>query len=153
MAANKSTVWAEVQQILADKKASKALTEALEAILAPKVGGGSVNPPKVVNGVITEAFCKFHNRYEIIGDMVLSNGKSKGYCKASISKWNKSNSMIKKLDSESASLLREGKADEAIAKAKEADALKVSMNDHANYDYDADWKAFKSVPETAEEAK
>lgn len=140
----KTSVWDEVKVALEANKANKALTAALEAILAPKVGGGSLNPPKIdKDGKITECYCKFHQRYEVVGDMVLSGGKSKGYCKAAISKWNKTNSAIKRLEAESSVLLRGGKADEAIAKANEAESLKASMNDPKGYSYEADWKAFR----------
>jgi hypothetical protein len=144
----KTTVWADVQAILVANKANKALTAALEAILAPKVGGGSINPPKVdKDGNITEAYCKFHQRYEVVSDMVLSLGKSKGYCKASISKWNKTNAKIKSLEAESSALLRGGKADEAIAKANEAEGLKSTMNNADQYSYEADWAAFRPAKE------
>jgi hypothetical protein len=145
----KTTVWADVQAILVANKANKALTAALEAILAPKTGGGgSVNPPKVdKDGNITEAYCKFHQRYEVVSDMVLSNGKSKGYCKAALSKWTKSNAKAKSLEAEASALLRGGKADEAIAKANEADGIKSTMNNADQYSYEADWAAFRPAKE------
>ena len=92
----KTQTWVEVQKLLENNKASKALKEALEELLAPKSAGSMANPPKLdKDGNIVEAYCRFHQRYEKVEDMVVSQGKSKGYCKASISLWNKTNAKIK----------------------------------------------------------
>ena len=54
----------------------------------------------------------------------MSNGKSKGYCKAAIAKWNKINAMIKKLSAQSSELLLQGKVEDASKLANEMQGLK-----------------------------
>jgi len=148
----KSQVWTNVQnqvtELLAANKVSKKFSEALmlllEANIAPKKGGGSsINPP-ILNedGSIKEAWCRFHNRYEKVEDMVISQGKSKGYCKAAISLWNKTNSNIKKLDSQAVDAMSDGDFENAQRIAKEAKDLKDNFNKPEFYDYDRDWANF-----------
>ena len=60
----------------------------------------------------------------------LSKGKSKGYCKASISLWNKTNAQIKKLDSQAVDAMSEGDFDKAQAIAKEAKELKKLLDEN-----------------------
>ena len=147
----KIQLWNEVQELLTQHKANKKLTQSLEDLLKPKSGGGSTtNPPQEIDGVMNY-YCRFHDRYEPIDDMVMTkcdkseNGlKSKGYCKASISVWNKTNSNIKKLDSSAASALTDGNFEEAQAFAIEAKELKAKLNAPEFYDYDRDWNDFRS---------
>ena len=75
----------------------------------------------------------------------LSKGKSKGYCKASISLWNKTNAQIKKLDSQAVDAMSEGDFDKAQAIAKEAKELKENFNKPEFYDYDRDWTNFRGL--------
>jgi len=127
-------------------KLSKAFKESLVKIidtnLAPKQGGGgSQNPPKLdEDGNIVEAFCRFHQRYEAAEAMVISNGKSKGYCKAGISAWNKNQTKVKSLEAEALKAISEGDIETAQAKSKEAKETKESLV----YDYEADWETFNS---------
>ena len=148
--ATKTEIWetvkSQVTTLLENNKTSKKfeteLLSTLETILAPK-SAGSINPPKLdEDGNIIEAFCRFHNRYEVVSDMVMSAGKSKGYCKASISLWNKTNSKIKKLESEAVAFMSEADFDSAQEKATEAKELKAIFNSPDFYDYDRDWEAF-----------
>lgn len=88
-------------------------------------------------------YCKFHQRYEIESDMVLSNGKSKGYCKAGISIWNKLNNKreilaykINRIDS--------------IFKRLDIQALQIELKEYQDkfnnpkyYDYERDWEKFR----------
>lgn len=136
----------EVSQILEGTKVPKKVKEQIQAVLdeyvKPKSGGGNViNPPKEIDGK-KYYFCRFHQCYEPEEDMVMSKGKSKGYCKAAISKWNKLNSQIKKLDMEASELLLEGKMEEAQAKAQEAKKLKDKLNLPSTYNYVEDWTQF-----------
>jgi len=153
----KTNQWIEVQKLLEDNKASKALKEALELLLAPKSGGSSANPPKVdKDGNITEAYCRYHERYEKVENMVMSQGKSKGYCKASISLWNKINSDIKKLNNLVSEAVGQGDIELAQKHSKEVTALKAKHNDVKTYDFDRDWKTFnepKVVDAPAKETK
>jgi len=144
----KTELWNNVQKsvgaLLETSKTSKKFNEELllllEAQLAPKSGGSSINPPKLdEDGNIVEAWCRFHERYEHVNDMVLSNGKSKGYCRASISLWNKTQSNIKKLESRAVDAMTSGDFDKAQELAKEAKDLKDIFNKPEFYDYDRDW--------------
>jgi len=140
--ASKTNVWAEVQELLSNHKAKPALVEALEAILAPqKSGGTSTNPPKVVDGV-TYHYCRFHREYEAEDKMVLSNGKSKGYCRAAISAWNKRNTAVKKLEAEISELIMAGDFEQAKECSEELRAAKTDLSNYETYDITADWAAF-----------
>jgi hypothetical protein len=151
----KTQVWAnvqsQVQELLKNSKVSKKFSEELMNILetniAPKAGGGNALNPPILNedGSIKEAWCRFHQRYEPAEDMVISNGKSKGYCKASISLWNKTNSEIKKLDSQAVDAMANGDFESAQEIAKQAKELKDNYNKPEFYDYDRDWAKFNGT--------
>ena len=105
---SKQSTWNEVQEVLAaHPKTSKKLIEALELILKPKSGSSTANPPQEIDGVMNY-YCRFHQAYEPVENMVMSKDKSKGYCKAAISKWNKTNSTIKSLDAKMSALVADG---------------------------------------------
>ena len=141
----KTQQWVEVQELLTTNKASKALTQALEILLAPK-SSSSTNPPKLdKDGNITEAWCRFHERYEKVSSMVMSAGKSKGYCRASISKWNKTNASIKVLNDQAVCAMSENQMEDAQKCAKKSEALKKTLNDPKSYDFDKDWADFTKV--------
>lgn len=143
--ATKLELWTNVQNVLTTnvgKKITPELISQIEALIAPKSGGGiSTNPPKEIDGIM-HYYCRFHERYEADVDMVTSQGKSKGYCKASISKWNKTNSAIKRLESNAVGALVNGRLEEAQKLSAEAQALKDSLNLPSSYDYELDWKVF-----------
>lgn len=151
----KAQVWTNVQtqveELLSNSKVSKKFSEELlnilEANIAPKAGGGtSLNPPKLdKDGNIVEAYCRFHQQYEPVENMVMSNGKSKGYCKASMSLWNKTNAKIKKLDSEAVDAMSDADFDKAQKIAKEAKELKDNFNKPEFYDFDKDWAEFNGT--------
>lgn len=141
---SKSTQWNEVQELLnSQAKLPKGLYEALEAILAPKTNGGSTNPPKLIDGVM-HYYCRFHQAYEAEGNMVMSASKSKGYCKASISVWNKRNSAIKKLEAEISELVMAGDFEQAKEYTIELKQAKDTLNDPSSYSLENDWIAFNS---------
>lgn len=138
---SKSNVWAQVQELLIISKAKPALIEALEAILAPKVGGGSINPPKLIDDVM-HYYCRFHQAYEPETNMVMSAGKSKGYCKAAISVWNKRNATIKKLEAEISELVVLGDFEQAKMCSDELVEAKKTLNDPTSYNLEQDWALF-----------
>ncbi len=138
---SKTNVWSQVQEVLAANKAKPALVEALEALLAPKQGGGSTNPPMMIDGV-QHYWCRFHSRYEPETNMVMSNDKSKGYCRAAISAWNKRNTAIKKLEKEIGELIIAGDMDQARECSEELKAAKDQISNYSTYDFDADWAVF-----------
>jgi len=141
----KLELWNEVTKVLATHKAKQEIISELELLLAPKVGGISMNPPKLdKDGNEVEAWCRWHNRYEAIDKMVLSNGKAKNYCKASSKEWNRRQKEIKTLDSQAVVMLTTGKFEEAQEVAKKSVACKALLNDIPSYDYDSDWEAYNS---------
>ena len=152
----KTQVWNNVQKQVNElietskvsKKFSEELLNILEASIAPKSGGsGLLHPPKEIDGVLNY-YCRFHETYYTEDKMVMSVGKSKGYCKAAISLWNKTNSNIKKLESSVSDLVEAGDFEEAQVIAKEAKELKSVFNTPAFYDADRDWNKFNNVVPT-----
>ena len=148
----KQALWDKVQkeinELLEANKSSKKFSESLllllENNLAPKKGGSSINPPKLnEDGDIIEAWCRFHQRYEVVNDMVISNGKSKGYCKAAISLWNKTSAYIKKCDAKAVEYMANGDFENAQEEALESRELKEKFNKPEFYDYDRDWEEFR----------
>jgi hypothetical protein len=149
---NKTQTWltlqSEVNELLDNSKVpatfKSALMQLLEANLAPKQGGGvAINPPKEIDGVM-HYYCRYHQQYEAEGNMVMSQGKSKGYCKASISVWNKANSDIKKFDSDAVKAMASGDFDKAQEIALKCKDLRDSFNNPSFYDYNRDWASFNA---------
>lgn len=131
--------WAQENKV-ADKKA-EALQELIKELLAPKASA-SKNPPRQNKDGELEYFCRFHQCYYTSDKMVMSNGKSKGYCKAAISKWNKLNAQIKKLSAQSSELLLQGNVEEASKLANEMQELKAILNEPSTYNKEEDWANF-----------
>jgi len=151
---SKTKLWdkisSEVSELLTNSKVSKKFSEELltllETNLAPKSGGGSSAYPAILNedGTIKEAYCRYHQLYYPADKMVISNGKSKGYCKAAIAKWNKARRVIKSLEAEAVEAMAEGNFDEAQAKSKEVVGLKASCLKSEYYDIEQDWVDFNN---------
>lgn len=140
----KTQLWTEVQALLVANKANKALTNALEELLKPKAGGGNVqNAPYEQDGVMYY-YCRFHQAYEPETNMVISGGKSKGYCKASISIWNKRNSAIKTKQAEIGELVALGDFEQAKECSDELKLMQAELNDPATYNLEADWALFNA---------
>ena len=144
----KTELWTSVVNTIIDneelfkKGKSNEFLELLKPLLEPKSGGGTINPPKETEEG-TMYYCRFHKQYELQEHMVMSQGKSKGYCKASISKWNKTNSTIKKLNSQSVELMAQDNFEEAKTIAQEVQELKNNLNNPEFYDYEQDWLDFE----------
>lgn len=138
-------VSTDVLELLAGSKVPKKLQEelmtVLESHLAPKVASGGKHPPKEIDGVM-HYYCRWHQAYEPEHDMVLSNRKSKGYCKAAISKWNKMQRDAKSLDQQALDAMADNDFDKAQELALEAKELKHKSNSPASYDLVADWADF-----------
>ena len=148
---SKTTLWNEVNTQVAEWAKTNKLSEAktqglidiLEVLLAPKSSGGvSQNPPKVVDGV-THYFCRFHQSYYPEDKMVMANGKSKGYCKAAIAKWNKTNSQIKKLNGQASEAILNGDLEGAKVFSEQAKELGDKFNSPSFYNAEEDWANFK----------
>ena len=140
---SKSNVWAQVEAILTSNKVKAIVVDELKAILAPKTGGSVSNPSYVQDG-ITFHYCRFHQTYYAESNMVISGGKSKGYCKAAISKWNKTNAQIKRIESSAVGAICKGDFELAKNLGDEASELKAKLNEPSFYDATADWEAFNA---------
>lgn len=141
-------VFTEVEALLAEHKVSKEVKEKLFAIIEEqlkpkKVGSVAENPSYVNDEGITMHFCRFHARYEVEADMVMSNGKSKGYCKASIAKWTKLGKDITKLESAATTALMADNIEQAKELSMEAERLKGERNKVESFNYEKDWAAFR----------
>lgn len=97
---NKTSVFKDLEQLntdLLDLLTSKSCTKtSVSAIMAellekytPKAGGGQVQNPSYVENGITMHYCRYLTIYRPEDEMVISNGKSKGYSKIAISRWTK----------------------------------------------------------------
>ena len=150
---NKSQTWAQVEELIVTHKLSKKAAEALALLLAPKAGGGTSQHPPVLDkdGKIIETWCKYHECYEPIDNMVVSNDKPKGYCKAAASKSNKLRKESKDLDSKVIVLMSESKFEEAQKVAMEAKALSTKLNHPSLYNLKEDWEAFNAKPGVKED--
>ena len=140
---SKSNVWAQVEAILTSNKVKANVIDELKNILAPKSGGTSLNPSKEIDGVMHH-FCRFHQAYEAECDMVMSQGKSKGYCKAAISKWNKTNASIKRMESEAVGAMCKSDFDRAKALSEEISLMKARLNEPGEYNIADDWANFNA---------
>ena len=149
---NKTQVWDNILEIMnKDTGISEETKLSLELLLKPKSGGGtSVNPPILdKNENIVEAWCRYHERYEIAEDMVIMNNKSKGYCKAASSLSNKRRAETKKLKEEALDLM--GVDDtKSIELRDEAKEISKTITGIEYFDYDSDWAEFNTKPEKEE---
>lgn len=148
MKTNKTTIWNNVQadmtELFTQEKVSKKVQELLMTTLSthlePKTSG-SINPPKLIDGIMNY-YCRYHKVYEPESNMVMSQGKSKGYCKAGISVWNKLQREAKACEAQVIELMTNDefeKAKEASIRAKE---LKELSNDPKSFDLELDWNEF-----------
>lgn len=143
-----TTVSAAVEELFNNLKVKdnvrQAFMQMLEENLKPKKAGSiSFNPP-VYDGELDcmTYFCRFHQRYEPVNSMVMANGKSKGYCRASIAKWTKAGKTISKKEAEITQLLLNGEVERAMELVAEVEQLKSIRNKPSSFDYVEDWAAF-----------
>ena len=130
-----------IETVLNDHKHSKALSEALLGAFESKISG-SQNPPRINDDGDQEFWCRFHKRYEVESDMVMSKNKSKGYCKAGISRWTKKMNEAKLLDSKAMEALAAGEIEDAQNYASDAISKREDAKNYDDYDYDLDWNEF-----------
>lgn len=93
---------------------SKAERERVLAIIcdtfAPKAGGQSKNPSYYDETLQSQMYyCRYLAQYCTEDEMVMSNGKSKGYSKSAISRWTKAGKKAKTLQEKALKLLLDGK--------------------------------------------
>lgn len=132
--ATKTELWTRVQEILVANKAKPALVEALQDLLKPKAGGGVVQYPMINKDDVNYYYCRYCAIYVAEDEIVMSNGKSKGYSKKAIAKWTKLGKDAQKLNDEAMKLLLNNEIVKGQDKAKEAEELKNKRNYSTMYD-------------------
>ncbi len=147
---NKTQTWTAVLEILNSHDLEESiltnLQEDLSKILAPKVGGGhSAHPPILdKDGNVTEAWCRYHETYEPIENIVVNkDGKSKGYCKAAASISNKRRKEAQSLKLEALAIMGDD-IEKAQSLVKKASTIESTINDPEYYDLELDWEKFNS---------
>lgn len=142
----KTKIREAIEEVFAAHKSSK-LTEEIRASLMATFEGTvtrSEHPPVLdEEGNMIEAWCKFHKRYEPIENIVLSKGKSKGYCRAGLSEWNRRMRLAKKYDASAIEFLTTGDVESATEFATKATDERALAADYDTYDFDTDWSNFK----------
>ena len=125
---NKTELHTLVMQLCEEHKANKKLIGALDELLKPKSGGGIMqNPMQTINGV-NYHYCRYADIYVIESEIVLSNGKSKGYSKKAIAEWTRLGKEAQNLNAKAMAKLLDGDMAEGAKIAAEAEALKLARN-------------------------
>jgi hypothetical protein len=125
---NKSQLHTLVMQLCEEHKANKKLIGALDELLKPKSGGGIVqNPMQTINGV-NYHYCRYADIYVIESEIVMSNGKSKGYSKKAIAEWTRLGKEVQNLNAQAMAKLLDGDIAGGTKIAADAEALKLARN-------------------------
>lgn len=113
---------------------SKAERERVLAIIsdtfAPKAGGGQTQNPSYYDEDLQSQmyYCRYLAQYCTEDEMVMSNGKSKGYSKSAISRWTKAGKEAKQLQEKALKLLLDGKLVEGQDLNAKAEELLLQRN-------------------------
>lgn len=113
---------------------SKAEQERVLAIIsdtfAPKAGGGQTINPSYYDETLQSQmyYCRYLAQYCTQDEMVMSNGKSKGYSKSAIARWTKAGKDAKSLQEKALKLLLEGKQVEGQDLNAQAEELLLKRN-------------------------
>lgn len=113
---------------------SKAEQERVLAIItdtfAPKAGGGQTINPSYYDETLQSQmyYCRYLAQYCTQDEMVMSNGKSKGYSKSAIARWTKAGKDAKSLQEKALKLLLEGKQVEGQDLNAQAEELLLTRN-------------------------
>lgn len=113
---------------------SKAEKERVLSIIsdtfAPKAGGGQTQYPSYYDEILQSQmyYCRYLAQYCTQDEMVMSNGKSKGYSKSAIARWTKAGKEAKTLQEKALKLLLEGNIIEGTELNSEAEELLLKRN-------------------------
>lgn len=113
---------------------SKAEQERVLAIItdtfAPKAGGGQAQNPSYYDETLQSQmyYCRYLAQYCTQDEMVMSNGKSKGYSKPAIARWTKAGKEAKTLQEKALKLLLDGKQIEGQDLNAQAEELLLTRN-------------------------
>lgn len=113
---------------------SRAERERVLAIIsdtfAPKAGGGQTINPSYYDETLGAQmyYCRYLAQYCTEDEMVMSNGKSKGYSKSAISRWTKAGKEAKQLQEKALKLLLNGQQVEGQDLNAQAEELLLKRN-------------------------
>lgn len=116
------------------KEQAKVEQERVLAIIsdtfAPKAGGGQTINPSYYDETLGAQmyYCRYLAQYCTEDEMVMSNGKSKGYSKSAISRWTKAGKEAKQLQEKALKLLLDGKQVEGQDLNAQAEELLLKRN-------------------------
>lgn len=144
----KSIVFGKIYDLI-EKTTGKTAKEFKEKLLAQLQELEAAEGYKVANAPEQRDdgmyyYCRYHQRYEHESDMVITNGKSKGYCKAGNKKWNKMYNDINKLKAKIAEHFMNGNHEAAVATQTMLRECELNLNSVKSFDYDADWEAYRN---------
>ena len=136
---NKTSVSKDLEQLnsdllelLSNKSCTKTNVVALMASLlekyTPKAGGGQVQNPSYVENGINYHYCRYLTIYRPEDEMVMSNGKSKGYSKIAIARWTKAGKDAKLLQEQALKQLLAGNVVEGQDLNSQAEELLLTRN-------------------------
>ena len=136
---NKTSVSKDLEQLnsdllelLSNKSCTKTNVVALMASLlekyTPKAGGGQVQNPSYVENGINYHYCRYLTIYRPEDEMVMSNGKSKGYSKIAIARWTKAGKEAKLLQESALKQLLAGNVVEGQDLNSQAEELLLNRN-------------------------
>lgn len=102
----------------------------IEENFAPKAGGGQVQNPSYYDENLGSQmyYCRYLAQYCTEDEIVLSNGKSKGYSKSAIARWTKAGKEAKTLQEKALKMLLAGQQVEGQDLNAQAEELLVKRN-------------------------
>lgn len=108
----------------------------ISATFAPKAGGGQVQNPSYYDDTLQSQmhYCRYLAQYCTQDEMVMSNGKSKGYSKSAIARWTKAGKDAKQLQERALKLLLNGKLVEGQDLNAQAEELLLKRNKPEYYE-------------------
>lgn len=128
-----TTILANYEEQFKSKKQFDLFKSELESIIKPKAGGGVTQYPMLIENDTNYHRCRYTELYLPESEMVMSNGKSKGYSKLAIAKWTKAGKEIQSINDKAMKLLLAGDVENGTRLAQEAEALKLDRNKPTYY--------------------
>lgn len=132
---NKTQAYDLLKDLLTNAQfKSKAEQERVLAIIdenfAPKAGGGQVQNPSYYDEELQSQmyYCRYLAQYCTQDEMVMSNGKSKGYSKSAIARWTKAGKEAKQLQEKALKCLLSGNQVEGQDLNAQAEELLIKRN-------------------------
>ncbi len=129
-----SGLIAQYAEQFKSKKAFNEFSAEIDKLIKPKSGGGIVKNPAIEVDGITYHHCRYTQYYLPESEMVMSNGKSKGYSKKAIALWTKLGKEALSLNEQAMKLLLADKIQEGTELAQKAEELKTLRNSPESYD-------------------